>query len=214
VIVQHMKLKRLKYAPIVLLAFVAAVAAAHWLTTGPRDLKQFPPPDASPYRLPFPAGKTFWCVQGNRDWVSHRGWGEFAYDFAMPVGSDVCAARAGEVVRVVVEHDGHGYKWPNNLIAVRHEDGTLGYYLHIRKGGNRVSVGDVVAQGQPIAASGHVGNSSMPHLHFHVTDPERKRTLPVSFADVRRDSGIPRTLKRYASGSVLPGALEAAKVAP
>ena len=136
-------------------------------------------------------------MQSNRGVVSHRGLEQFAYDFAMPVGSDICAARAGEVIKVVVEHDGHGYRWPNNMVVLRHEDGTLGYYLHIKKDGSRVAVGDKVTQGQVIAASGHVGNSMLPHLHFHVTDPERKSTLPLSFSDVNRDRGVPRMFKWY-----------------
>ena len=42
----------------------------------------------------------------------------------MPVGSDVCAARAGVVTWVVDSHDGNGINAPNNSIAIRHDDGT------------------------------------------------------------------------------------------
>jgi len=119
----------------------------------------------------------------------------------MPVGTDVCAARGGKVIRVVMEHDGHGRNKPNNLIAIQHEDGTLGYYLHLKKDSSRVKVDDMVQQGQVIAASGHVGKSLMPHLHFHVTDAARKSTLPVSFADVEKDAGVPRMFKNYLSGN-------------
>ncbi len=182
-------------------AFLATLAVTgvgvYWFATGPTNLDQYPPAAASPYHLPYPANKTWLCVQSNRGVVSHRGWEQFAYDFAMPVGSDVCAARAGEVIKVVVEHDGHGYKWPNNMVVIRHEDGTQASYLHIKKDGSRVAVGDKVTQGQVIAASGHVGNSMLPHLHFHVTDPDRKSTLPISFSDVDRDRGIPRMFKWY-----------------
>ena len=169
--------------------------------TGPRNLEQYPPPDSSPYRLPWTAGESYWCVQGNRGIISHSGRQEFAYDFKMPVGTDVRAARGGVVVRVVASNDGHGYQWPNNLVAVRHEDGTVGYYLHIKKEGNRVVEGEEVRQGQVIASSGHVGNSMLPHLHFHVTNPETHQTIPITFADVTRDSGIPRALKRYTSAN-------------
>ena len=174
-----------------------AGVGAYFIATGPTNLDQYPPAASSPYRLPYPADKTLLCVQSNRGVVSHRGWEQFAYDFAMPVGSDVCAARAGEVVTVVADHDGHGYKWPNNKVVIRHGDGTLGYYLHIRKDGSRVAVGDKVAQGQVIAASGHVGNSMMPHLHFQVSDGEQRSTLPISFSDVDHDRGIPRMFKWY-----------------
>ncbi len=122
----------------------------------------------------------------------------------MPEGAEVCAARSGEVVTVVQHHDGHGYRWPNNRVVVRHDDGTLGSYLHIRKGGSLVAEGDRVSQGQGIALSGHVGNSALPHLHFHVSDPARGETVPVSFADVTRHCGVPRMFFRYTSGNAPP----------
>ncbi len=170
------------------------------LFTGPRDLLQFPPPDASPYVLPWPEGIRYFCVQGVRGVVSHRGAGEFGYDFYMPVGADVSAARAGEVVRVVQHHDGNGRNWPNNVILIDHGDGTRACYAHIKQNGAYVAEGDVVEQRQVIAASGNVGNSMMPHLHFHVTDMETWHTIPVSFRDVKRDRGVPRMFRWYTAG--------------
>jgi len=187
----------LKILGALLAVLLVSGIGVYWIATGPQHLEQYPSASASPYRLPYPADKTWLCVQSNRGVVSHRGWEQFAYDFAMPVGSDICAARAGEVVKVVAGHDGHGYKWPNNSVVIRHEDGTQASYLHIRKDGSLVAVGDKVVQGQVIAASGHVGNSMLPHLHFHVTDPGRRGTLPVSFSDVDHDRGIPRMFKWY-----------------
>lgn len=169
--------------------------------TGPRGLDAYPPAAESPYRLPWPAGETFFCIQGNRAVVSHRGWEEHAYDFLMPVGSPVIAARGGKVIQVVQHHDGNGYKRPNNRVTLRHDDGTLGHYLHIKKDGARVAVGDRVEQGAHLADSGNVGNSMMPHLHFHVTDADRKRALPTTFADVAEDQGIPRMGAWYTSGN-------------
>ena len=180
-----------------LAVLVVTVAAVYGFATGPTQLDRYPVAATSPYHLPYPTDKTYLCVQSNRGVVSHRGWEQFAYDFAMPVGSDICAARAGEVIKVVTEHDGHGYRWPNNMVVVRHDDGTEAAYLHIRKGGSRVAVGDKVVQGQVIAASGHVGNSMLPHLHFHVTDAEHKSTLPIAFSDMDRDRGVPRMFKWY-----------------
>lgn len=179
----------------------------YWFLTGPENLEQYPDANQSPYRLPWPAGLTYLCVQSNRGVVSHRGWEEFAYDFAMPVGSDVCAARAGKVIRVVSNHDGHGFHWPNNSVAIQHGDGSLAYYLHIKKDGSRVVAGDFVRQGQVIAASGHVGNSMLPHLHFHVTDAERTSTLPIAFADLKKDAGVPRMFKHYTSDNTAPPAV-------
>lgn len=184
--------------------FFAIIIAAYFMFTGPHRLEQYPGARQSPYRLPYTAGQTLLCVQSNRGIVSHRGYDEFAYDFAMPVGTDVRAARAGKVVKVVQEHDGHGYHWPNNVVVIQHEDGTKAVYAHIKKGGSRVAAGDEVVQGQIIAASGHVGNSMLPHLHFHVAKADGSGTLPVTFNDLDRDRGIPRMFKRYTSGNTAP----------
>ncbi len=188
----------------ILLVILASAVGAYLIFTGPRNFAQYPDARTSPYRLPWEVGKTFLCIQSNRAVVSHRGREEFAYDFAMPLGTEIRAARAGKVIRVVAEHDGHGYHWPNNLVVIQHEDGTLGNYLHIRKDGSRVAVGDVIQQGQVIAESGHVGNSMLPHLHFHVTDKDRKGTQPITFSDVLKDAGIPRMFKRYTAGVTPP----------
>ena len=186
------------------LGLFGVLAAAYLLFTGPRHLDRYPPREDSPYRLPWPAGRTWFCGQSNRGIVSHRGWEEFAYDFNMPVGSEVCAARAGVVKRVVIDHDGHGLHMPNNLIAIDHGDGTTGWYLHLQKDGSLVQLGERVEQGQRIARSGHVGRSLAPHLHFQVTDTARTTTLPVSFADVPRQRGVPRMFFFYTSGNSAP----------
>lgn len=158
----------------------------------------------SPYLLPWPGGRARLCVQGNRGFVSHPrgGWDEHSFDFAMPVGSPVCAARAGVVTKVDVSHHGQGKRKPANVIYVRHDDGTVASYVHLRKGGSRVSVGQRVAQGQHIGDSGNVGPSLLPHLHFMVAGRDG-RSIPTWFDDVAGD-GVPRTLGRYRSANTSP----------
>jgi murein DD-endopeptidase MepM/ murein hydrolase activator NlpD len=167
--------------------------------TGPQDPASYPDRATSPYLLPWAGGERHLCAQGNRGLVSHReSDGEHAWDFAMPVGTPVHAARAGTVRRVVDTNEGNGPDRPNNLVAIDHGDGTVGWYLHLMKGGARVTVGERVEQGQLVALSGHVGRSMFPHLHVHVT--RDGRTIPISFRDVEGD-GIPRMLRGYASGN-------------
>ena len=182
-------------------AVLLLLLLAYLIFTGPRDLAQFPPPETSPYRLPWPGGVRYLCVQSVRGIVSHRGRSQFGYDFYMPIGSDISAARAGTVVRVVTHHEGYGRNWPNNLVIVEHEDGTRACYAHIRKDGSYVEEGQRVEQGDILAASGNVGNSMMPHLHFHVTDPALGETIPISFTDISRHRGVPRMFFWYTSGN-------------
>src|SRR6185436_2382554 len=110
--------RRWAMAAVALVAF--ASGAAFMMLTGPRDLPRYPDAAQSPYRLPWRGGITRLCCQGNRAVVSHRGFEEYAYDFAMPVGSDVCAARAGVITYVQVNHDGRGPSAPNNMVTIQH----------------------------------------------------------------------------------------------
>ena len=99
------------------------------------------------------------------------------------------------MINVDVEHDGNGFHAENNFIEVDHGDGTFGCYLHLRQGGSYVKPGQRVRRGEVLAASGNVGMSMLPHLHFHVIDDEHG-LVPVTFADVESDHGIPRMFKR------------------
>ncbi|HYR87983.1 MAG TPA: M23 family metallopeptidase [Terriglobia bacterium] len=48
--------------------------------------------------------------------------------------------------------------------------GRFAFYAHMQPGNLRVKVGDKVRRGQVIGLVGNSGNSTEPHLHFHVTD--------------------------------------------
>jgi murein DD-endopeptidase MepM/ murein hydrolase activator NlpD len=173
-----------------------ALGGLYGALTGPRDLETYPDPAESPYQLPYQSGVAWWCTQSNRGIVSHHGPGkQYAWDFSMPVGTKICAARGGTVVRVVAHHEKRGSRQPNNLVTIDHGDGTQASYLHLRRGGSLVEVGQVVAPGEIIAESGNVGRSLAPHLHFHVR--QGAATIPISFRDVRRHRGVPRLGFRY-----------------
>jgi murein DD-endopeptidase MepM/ murein hydrolase activator NlpD len=85
----------------------------------------------------------------------------------------------------------------NNFVTVKHDDGTVAKYLHIKTGSAKVKEGDTVKQGDPLAEVGNVGNSLTGHIHFVVE--KGGDSIPVTFRDVDEDRGIPRTFERYAS---------------
>lgn len=131
-------------------------------------------PQPYAYRLPYPAGTTYSVLQGFHGAFSHRGSNEFAIDFDCPVATRVVAARPGLVVAANGGAQGSGttsdyldYK-RTNFVIVRHDDGTLGEYMHLAPSGVRVSVGQRVERGDELALSGNTGFSSTPHLHFGV----------------------------------------------
>jgi hypothetical protein len=186
-------------------------AVLYLVRTGVRDRSVYSPHDESPYLLPWPGGVTWICGQGNWGIVTHRDKSCYSWDFSMPIGSPVCAARDGEVIFVMDENDGSVNpllstdieKNPGNGIQIRHADGTIAIYWHIRKGGARVSKAQKVKQGDLIAESGNVGFTTSPHLHFTVYSNNYFdfRSIPISFRDVEMLGGIPRLGLRYTSGN-------------
>lgn len=65
--------------------------------------------------------------------------------------------------------------------------GTYALLGHLRASSAKVRTGDRVRAGDLIGRVGNSGNSSEPHLHFHVQDSPRLSCgtgLPVRFRDV------------------------------
>jgi hypothetical protein len=144
--------------------------------------------DSFIYQLPYAAGNKFKVTQAYNGKFSHTGSNQYAIDWDMPEGTLVHAARGGIVVRVKDDSDKGGasveFDRYNNYVLVRHDDGTLGHYCHLQKGGVLVKVGQSVAQGDVIAHSGNTGFSSGPHLHFCVyktKDGRSRVSIPVKF---------------------------------
>lgn len=57
-----------------------------------------------------------------------------------------------------------------NHVVIAHEGGEHTVYAHLKPGSLRVAVGDAVQAGDPLGEVGTTGNSTEPHLHFHVCD--------------------------------------------
>lgn len=57
-----------------------------------------------------------------------------------------------------------------NSIVARLDGGLYVLYAHLQPGSLRVKRGDRIKRGDPIGLVGNTGNSSAPHLHFHVMD--------------------------------------------
>lgn len=57
-----------------------------------------------------------------------------------------------------------------NQITVAMDNGHYAHYCHLKRDSIKVRVGDRLTQGQSLALLGNSGNSSGPHLHFHISD--------------------------------------------
>ncbi|WP_134668839.1 M23 family metallopeptidase [Halorussus marinus] len=112
-------------------------------------------------------------------------------------GEPIVAPADGEVVAA---SDGHrdyhrtdGWLDPRqrdirgNYVTIRHADGEYSVLAHLKRGSVAVSAGDRVERGDRIGRCGNSGNTTEPHLHFHVQDRPNffvGMGLPVRFADV------------------------------
>lgn len=69
-----------------------------------------------------------------------------------------------------------------NHVVLKLSGGTYLVIAHLKKGSVVVSEGDVVNEGQQLAACGNSGNTSEPHIHIHHQRQDPK-TNPIGFAE-------------------------------
>ena len=154
-----------------------------------------------PYRAPFAIATEHPVSQAFPEVATHTTPDSYyAVDVAMPIGTDIFAARGGVVFDVAStnftggldpERDG-----PNaNVVRIMHDDGTYAIYAHLNTNSIRVKPGDVVRRGEYIADSGNTGFSSGPHLHFAVVRNAGMRieSVPVVFLGQNAVSVVPST---------------------
>jgi murein DD-endopeptidase MepM/ murein hydrolase activator NlpD len=148
-------------------------------------------------------------------------------------GEPVLAAAAGRVVYVVTDQseDASAMKRPEetieayfarlrneqmtriaggaptiggNQVIIDHGNGEFSFYGHLRPGSVRVRAGDQVERLQQVGAIGSSGNSTEPHLHFHIcnsADPLMCAGIPVQFEPL--EFGIPDPPRQPQSGDLL-----------
>ena len=147
------------------------------------------------YRAPFAAGASYPITQTYPDSVTHLTRDSmYAVDIAMPVGTDIVAARGGIVFDVASTNfkggpDADEYADLANLVRILHDDGTYAVYAHLNWNTIRVKTG------QYIADSGNTGFSSGPHLHFAVQRNlgMRVESLPIAFRGADAARVVPAT---------------------
>jgi hypothetical protein len=80
-----------------------------------------------------------------------------------------------------------------NHIVINFGNEEYGFFAHFRQNSLRVSVGDKILTGQEIGLCGNSGNSSEPHLHFHL------QTNP----DLDKGEGLPAQFTNYLASDIL-----------
>jgi hypothetical protein len=85
-----------------------------------------------------------------------------------------------------------------NYLVLKLPDGRFAFYEHLKKGSIAVQTGNRVKKGQAMASLGFSGESTGPHLHFHIADsdsPLDAEGLPFeiqSFRQVGRYDDVSR----------------------
>lgn len=116
---------------------------------------------ASGFIWPCPSSKRITSYFGKREQptagasTDHKG-----IDIGAASGSAIVASAGGRVTTSTYS------KSAGNYIVISHGNGMSTVYMHCSA--LYVSVGDIVSQGQKIAAVGSTGYSTGPHLHFGV----------------------------------------------
>jgi murein DD-endopeptidase MepM/ murein hydrolase activator NlpD len=141
------------------------------------------------YLVPYSVGREFPVTQAYPDAYTHQTLDSvYAVDIAMPVGTNVLAARGGTVFDVASDNYRGGVDKVRdgenaNIVRIVHDDGTMSVYAHLNWNSIRVKPGDRVKAGQYIADSGNTGFTSGPHLHFSVQRNAglKIESLPIIF---------------------------------
>jgi murein DD-endopeptidase MepM/ murein hydrolase activator NlpD len=164
--------------------------------------------------------------------LSHKGDGT-RFDDYYAYGADVLAAADGRVTRVAndQQEDPSAMQRPNetqevyfarlqkeqgerlakgitaiagNYVMIDHGRNEYSLYAHLQPGSVGVRVGDQVKAGDVIGKLGSSGNSTEPHLHFHVCDkpdPLMCAGIPVNFSNITIQwADLPRPIQ---SGDVI-----------
>ena len=127
-------------------------------------------------------------------------------------GANVLAVADGKVVDTLTTLDDQkpGHMPDPKTINLENVDGNhvvldlgsglFAFYAHMQKGSLTVARGDEVKRGQVLGKLGNTGNTSAPHLHFHMMDGP----------SVLGSSGLPYVIDSFAYAGQLP-ALEFAQ---
>jgi murein DD-endopeptidase MepM/ murein hydrolase activator NlpD len=132
-----------------------------------------------------------------RDQRTHEGDGT-ANEQYFCFGRPVLAPGDGEVVAAVdgIPENQPGVMNPEqplgNHVIIDHGNGEFSFLAHLQTGSVAVAAGERVAAGAQIGRCGNSGNSSEPHLHYHL------QTTP----DAGRGEGLPAQFQSYLADGV------------
>jgi murein DD-endopeptidase MepM/ murein hydrolase activator NlpD len=116
-------------------------------------------------------------------------------------GKELIAPCDGEVVLVVdgIKDNVPGYSnpvyVPGNTVIIKTENNEYLFFAHFKQHSIVVKQGQKIKQGQLLGLCGNTGNSSEPHLHFHIQNVENinSATGVKCYFDKIQVNGDPKT---------------------
>ncbi|MFY0592435.1 M23 family metallopeptidase [Roseivirga sp.] len=146
------------------------------------------------YSLPYRKGDSYKIITPNNA-------ENYFLLIGMSEGTPIRAARDGEVLLVRSDSETgcavvDCAKFANYII-IRHSDGTMALYSHLRKNGVDVKVGDLVKAGDYIGSSGNTGWSKSPRLRFEVF--KGNKTIETKFRLSKKSTGYIENGMKYKS---------------
>ena len=132
----------------------------------------------NPKVLTFPLSTSNYVFTSEFGWRDLYGNGNTSFhsglDIAVPTGSSVLACSSGKVTVATYNGGDAGV-----YIEIKHDNGLTSKYMHLSE--LLVSVGDTVKAGETIGLSGNTGQSTGPHLHFTILDPNGSAVNPRNY---------------------------------
>lgn len=160
------------------------------------------PNDRYRYGLPYDGRFPRMLLQGNGQDPTHKGIDHYAFDFALPEGAAILAARPGRVARVKsgqTDWVSDTIQVTGNSVWLLHRDGSVGQYTHLQPEvpvheGQKLRRGDLVGYCGPSARKG------APHVHFAVWRKDARgipNTIGIRFDDGTRSGFLPARSSFY-----------------
>lgn len=133
-----------------------------------------------------------------KDGSTHKGEGKALTDYWC-YGQSVLAPAAGTIVwmRDSLSDNPIGQTDASNAIGngviIDHGNGEYSVLAHMQPKSLRVKTGDRVKAGQPLGLVGNSGNTSEPHIHYHLQNgpkPFEADGLPIPFTNIVVDGAV------------------------
>jgi len=114
-------------------------------------------------------------------------------------GAEVIAPGDGIISEVIDEYrdlpvgESDEINVAGNMVIIDHENGEWSVLSHLKYKSIRVKVEDRVKQGDTIGLCGNTGNTSEPHVHYHLQDDaliEKGIGLPIQFSRIKVDDEV------------------------